>query len=321
MKNLVAKDLQRNDSTGTLETASRAARTAAEEHTQAQHHPGDVVPLGCILVEHSCRGDKRHDLEQRVSDGISDRIIVESQEYQDDGCCHQCECCVETELGVLEQTDDFSPEQCGIEHGETNAGQEHEDDGRVVDGGTVEIAGAGVMGGKSACRRDGHGIVDSIKGPHAEGKEAQRTPGCQHQVNAPQGFGAGGEAWLQLGLDGACGFGGKDFDRATDKRRQNGYREKDNSQATDPLRQGAPQQHAMRHPLDMVDGGGTGSGQSRHRLKEGVGDIADISAQQERQRAESGKGNPHDGHKQIGIAAAQCVVGAASQQSEQQSCR
>ena len=154
---LVAQDFQSDDPAGTLETASRAAGTTAKEHAQAQYYPCDVVPLGGILVEHARCGDERNHLEQGVTDGVTHRVVVVAQEEINDDCgCRQRQCRVETELGILEQLFGFALKQNGIEQGEAHAREEHEHYRGVVDGSIIEIAGAGVMGGKAACCRHCH---------------------------------------------------------------------------------------------------------------------------------------------------------------------
>ena len=67
---LVAHDFQEQYAADALEAAGGAARAAADEHTQREHHPRDVRPLAGIIVEDPRSGDERHHLEEAVAHGI-----------------------------------------------------------------------------------------------------------------------------------------------------------------------------------------------------------------------------------------------------------
>ena len=62
---LVAQHLDDHDETDALETSRGAARAGADKHQTAQDDPGDVGPHGGIVVEETCRGEERHNLEER----------------------------------------------------------------------------------------------------------------------------------------------------------------------------------------------------------------------------------------------------------------
>ena len=234
--NLVAQDFQGNDTACTLESARRTPGATAKEHAQAQYDPGDVVPLCRILVEHSCRGEERHDLEQGDTDGIRDAVVVVlEQEIDDERRGHQCQHRIEAEFSILEQLLDLALEQGRVEHGKTDTREEHEHNGGIVDGGIVEVARAGIVGGKASGGRDGHRIIGGIKQVHPENEEAGRAGHSEQQIDAPQGLGGGGQPRVHLALDWARGLGGEHLYRSADKGRDNGDGKEHDSQAPDPL--------------------------------------------------------------------------------------
>ena len=84
------------------------------------------------------------------------------------------------------------------------------------------------------------------------------------------------------------------------------------AQASDPLGERAPEKDGVRQRLHIVDDGGAGRGEARHRLEVGVSEVVDVTAQHKRQRAEERKHHPDERDQQIGVAPRQSVVGIAA---------
>ena len=76
----VLHDFQYHHAAHAFEASRGAAGTSAEEHADAQNDPGDVVPLGGIVVEHARGGDERDHLEQRVLESFAQRVVVVAEQ-------------------------------------------------------------------------------------------------------------------------------------------------------------------------------------------------------------------------------------------------
>ena len=113
---------------------------------------------------------------------------------------------------------------------------------------------------------------------------------------------------MQLGLDGARNLGREHFDIAAVERGQQGDREEDDTQTSYPLGERAPEEETMGQRLDIVYHGGAGGGEARHVLKERVGEVVDIPAQHERQRAEKAEDHPRQRDDHVGVLAREAVA-------------
>ena len=97
---------------------------------------------------------------------------------------------------------------------------------------------------------------------------------------------------MQLGLDRACGFGGKHLGLSAYERWQQGDGEEHDTQSAYPLCERSPEQQSVRKALHVVEYGGSSGGESRHRLEVGIGEVVDVAAHHEGQRAEEAEDNP-----------------------------
>src|SRR5690606_40949618 len=62
-------------------------------------------------------------------------------------------------------------------------------DGNQVDGGAVEVAETGVVGGEAASGHGGKRMADGIEGRHARAPVGQGAEDGQAQVDIPEGLG------------------------------------------------------------------------------------------------------------------------------------
>ena len=309
---LVANDFYNHQAANALKTAARAARTGAEKHAGGQHHPGDVGPLGSVVVEHTGGGDERHDLEYAATKSLLHVVaIVKHQLNHDEKREGQHHEEIEFKLGVLPHWFQTAAQGGGIEQREIRTREETIQCGDIFDGGRAKELGAVVVGGKSARSRAAHGIVEAVKPAHAKGHERQGASEGEQEVDGPNPFGAGAQSWMELRTDGACGFGCKHLHRAAHKRRQDGSGEEHDTQTANPLRHAAPKEQAVGQRVDIVQDGGACGGESRHGFEIGVGETRNVAADDKRQRAKEAEDDPRKRHHEIGVAAAHGVVGVA----------
>ena len=125
---------------------------------------------------------------------------------------------------------------------------------------------------------------------------------------------------MKLGLYRARSLGCKHLYATSHQRRQQGYREEHDTKTAYPLGKRAPKQNAVWQSVHIVDNGGSGSGESRHRLEEGVGKRVQIAAYKEGQRAEERENHPRKRNHKICVAAREVVVAVACKQSQHQCC-
>ena len=116
-----------------------------------------------------------------------------------------------------------------------------------------------------------HGVVGCLKPVHAKQHVAQEAPNAYHEIYQPDETDARGQLWLKLRLERPCGLGSK-------------------------------------HP---VDDSGTRRGESRHRLKIGIRETANVAAKHKGQRGKERIHDPHERHHEIGIATREAVGGIA----------
>ena len=175
------------------------------------------------------------------------------------------------------------------------------------------------MGCKTASGGGCHRVVDTVEKSHASCPERHCTGNGEHEIYAPYPLGTRGEPWVQLRLYRSCSLGCKHLHASSDYRRQHGNGEEHYSQSSYPLSHSAPEKYAMRQMLNIVENGSSGSGESRHSLEIGIGDIGDISSNEIRQHPEHTEYHPCRSHYEIGIATREVVVGVASGKSSKQS--
>ena len=307
---LVANDFYNHQAANALKTAARAARTGAEKHAGGQHHPGDVGPLGGVVVEQACGGDERHDLEYAATKGFFHVVAVVKHQLNHDekreGQHHEK---VEFKLGVLPHRFQAAPQGGGIEQREIGTREETKQCGDIFDGGRAKELGAVVVGGKSARGRAAHSIVETVEPAHAKGHERQYASEGEQEVDGPNPLGAGAQSWMELRADGACSFGRKHFHRAAHKRRQDGGGEEHDAQTANPLRHAAPKEQAVGQRVDIVQDGGACSGEPRHGFEIGVGEARNVATDDKRQRTKKAEDDPRKRHHEVGVAAAHSVVG------------
>ena len=312
---LIAQHLQHHNHADTLETSGGRTRAGTNEHQTAQNDPRDVRPHGSIVVEQARGGDERHHLEQGRAERPFQAIAVARHQQisyprggnEDNGN-------VKLKLGTLEQRAWLELEDGHIEHHEVDTCQELEDNGNILHGGRLEELRRIIVRGETTRSGGGHSVVDAVEPTHAGKIEREDATDGQSQIDRPNPLGHGGQAGVHLGAQRSCGFGSKHLHAAaTHHRGQDGNGEEHNSQTSNPLGLRAPIQRGMWKPFHIVQNGGSRGGETGHGFEEGVGDIADIATDEERQHAEQTENNPGDGDQQEGVTTAQIVVGIVPQ--------
>ena len=136
----------------------------------------------------------------------------------------------------------------------------------------MESGDAAVGSGETSCGSARHGVVYSIKPAHATCHITEDAGYGEEEIYSPYPFGASAQSGMELAADGACSLGREHLDITAHHRRQDGNGEEDYSQSANPLGERAPEQQSAGQGLNIVDDGGTRSGETRHRLEESVGE-------------------------------------------------
>ena len=87
MQNLlefITDNLQHHDAADALETTTCAAGTGSEEHASGQNNPGDMGPLGGIIIEETGRRDERNNLEDATTKRFLKVIAIVKHELSHD---------------------------------------------------------------------------------------------------------------------------------------------------------------------------------------------------------------------------------------------
>ena len=99
----------------------------------------------------------------------------------------------------------------------------------------MEELGTGVVGGEASRCRCRHGIVETVEKSHSRYIIRQNAGDGEHEIDAPNPLCRCGDTWMQLGLDRACGFGGKHLGLSAYERWQQGDGEEHDTQSAYPL--------------------------------------------------------------------------------------
>ena len=165
---LVAQHLPEHYHTDAFEATTRGAGTTSNEHTHGKDDPCDMWPLASVIVEDACGGEEGDNLEEAGAESICNGIVATTHDDEHDKhCAYDDYGDVKAELAILEELLNLVLEDGQIQQRETGATQEHKEDGRVVDGGILEVACAGIVRGKASRGRDGHRVVETIEATHA----------------------------------------------------------------------------------------------------------------------------------------------------------
>ena len=158
-----------------------------------------------------------------------------------------------------------------------------------------------------------HGVVGCLKPVHAKQHVAQEAPNAYHEIYQPDETDARGQLWLKLRLERPCGLGSKHpyAAAASSHGRYERYHREHYAQASYPLGKRSPKEYAMGQGLNIVDDSGTRRGESRHRLKIGIRETANVAAKHKGQRGKERIHDPHERHHEIGIATREAVGGIA----------
>ena len=301
LSELVLNDLQQHDAAYALESTARRTRTRSEEHTNCQYHPCNVGPYGRVVGKQTRCGDERHHLEQGTSNCRFKLITVlphQLKRYKASESKHHKQ--IESALSTLQKRAGLALRHGNIEHREVDARNKTKEGDDVLHY-RSEITVV-VMGGKSTRGSRCEAVVDATEQVHTGTPHSQNAQHGDTDVYHPYPLGVGTEAWVELGLDGSGSFCGKNLDTTAYKRGQKGYRKEYYSQTAKPLRERTPKQNAVRQDVYIVYYGSSGSGKSRHRLEESVGERMQIASQEERKRSEQRENRPRERYHKIGIA-------------------
>ena len=277
LSELVLYYLQQHHATYALESTARRTRTRSEEHTNCQYHPCNVGPYGRVVGKQTRCGDERHHLEQGTSNCRFKLITVlphQLKRYKASESKHHKQ--IESALGTIQKRADLALRHGDIEHREVDARYKTEEGDNVLHY-RSEITVV-VVGGKSTRGSRCEAVVDATEQVHTGTPHSQHAQHGDTDVYHPYPLGVGTEARMKLGLDGSGCFCGKHLHTSAHKRRQKGYCEEYNTKSAKPLRERTPKQNAVRQDIDIVYYRGTGSGESRHRLEEGIGERVQIAA-------------------------------------------
>ncbi len=311
---LVAHNVHHHHRTDALEAAARGAGAATEEHARREDDPRDVVPLGDVGIEDARGGHEGDDLKEALPDGFRPRIAVDGDEDgADDGGRHEYDADVELELGVVEELPEASLEQGGIEEGEAGSGEEHEEDGDVVDVGAVEEPCVIIVRSEPSRCGGGHGVVHAVEEAHTRLVVAEGAGKGQDEVYAPDPFGGGAQAGVHLRPHGACGLRSEHFHATAHERGDDGNGEEGDSKTANPLRHGAPEEQGVRQALHVVENGAACGSESRHGLEEGIGEVGDVAADDVGKGTEQAEDDPGECDQQVCLALAERVVGVPAE--------
>ena len=196
-----------------------------------------------------------------------------------------------TELVVLE-TITYLASSYKIVEIEVDTGQEQEDDTDILDGGGMEMTHRVGVVGETSTGHGREGMTDGIEHRHTCHPIEHGIEHRQGEIDAPQTTGC----LLNLGTKlidlKAIGFGTENLGSTGTNHRQQCQREDHDTQTAQPLRETAPEKDGMRLLLQIVDGGTTGSGEARHRLHKGIGDIGARAIEQIGHHAEHREDHP-----------------------------
>ena len=107
---------------------------------------------------------------------------------------------------------------------------------------------------------------------------------------------------MHLALGYTSGFGGKELYLVDAEDGKNSDGEEHDTQTTQPLGDAAPEEQGVGLAVDIVEDGGSGSGEARHGFEKGIGEAGDVAAQPIGEGAKEGKSYPAEGDGDVAIA-------------------
>ncbi len=203
--------------------------------------------------------------------------------------------------------------------GKIDTCQKHENHAHQIDGGTVEIAHTGIVGGKTADGDGGKSMADGIEQGHACQPVAQATGHGQPQIDIPQRLGRFGDARCELGVFHGTGcFRPVQLHAADTQHGQYSNGQHNDTHAPQPLElltvvKDGTGQIVQPHDHRCAGGGQTGNG-FEECIRHGQ---AGMLGQRERQSAGGRKHRPEHDHHHEAVTQAQFTVLAAHRQPAQ----
>ena len=193
-------------------------------------------------------------------------------------------------------------EQNEVIQAEVGAEEDHEHAHDDVDIGAVVVADAQRARGQAAGAGGGERMQQCVIKAHAAGDEQNRLHERERDVQQVEDGGSLADARHELADRRAGHLGAHDVHRAVAAHGQHGQHEHEDAHAADPVRKQPPEHTAAGHALRRCDDAGTGRGQTRDRLEQGVDVVRDIAREHKRDRAEQRHGDPRQADDEKTVA-------------------
>ena len=193
-------------------------------------------------------------------------------------------------------------EQNEVIQAEVDAEEYHEHAHDDVDIGAVVVADAQRARGQAAGAGGGERVQQRIVKAHAAGDEQNHLHERERDVQQVEDRGSLADARHELADRRAGDLGAHDVHRPVAAHGQHSQHEHENAHAADPVCEQPPEHTAARHALRRCDDAGTGCGQARDRLEQGVDVVRNVTGEHEEQGAEQRHGDPRQADDQKTVA-------------------
>ena len=301
-----AHHAEEQDDARDLESRRRRADAAAREHEEKQDALGKARPKLVVGGDEACRRERRR-LKEREAQSVGHVVKPSVEKIRRDEQHRAADDAeIRLELGVAPQH--LWPFLVNpVVKPEAAARDEHEERHPKLDGGTLEVRGARVVGGEAARADRRHRVIDGVERVHAAEEEGEERRARQDDVDAKEHGGQVLEARQDALRPLGARLGVVHGDRALPGGWQERDEDDDDAEAAEPMREASPEKHALRHGFDVFDDGGARAREARDAFEDAV-EVAEIAAQKVRQHAEEGRQEPADARDGDALAKRQALA-------------
>ena len=305
---LPVQQLSQQQDAGDLDATGGRPGAGAGEHEDHQQHLTKDRPLGKVRRGEAGGGHGGHGVEDGILQRPTQRnALLHHETGGDKADGPQRQQGIQPQLLAVQRRPDVSP-QGDEDQREVDARQEHEDGHDPCDGRGAEGGNAGVAGGEATGGDGGKGVEHSLVKVHACQTQGHDLCRRQSNVDAIEYLGGVTDMGQQFALDGTGTLGPHQVYGPRPRPGHQGQKQHQHTHAAHPLGQRPPEEDTPWHGLHIRQDGGSGGGEARGRLEQGVSIVGDSPAEDVRHRPEQAQHDPRHGHHRIAVPALQTVL-------------
>ena len=313
-----ANHLPNHQNAHTLDAARSGAGAGADKGAKQQHNPRHGMPQHEVLIGEARRGLNRSDGEETAAQCVlKGKMMHKKQGGADGEGGRKIEAKIETQLLVAEHVFHTALDEEQIGQREIHAGEQHEHRGDPLKQRRLIVRNGGGVRGETTGGNGGESVIDSIAERRSTEEIGGGTTNRQKEIDRKEPAGSGGDAGMEFPRAKSGAFRGEEFQVAAADVRKHGDGEEDDSHAANPVGETAPKEQALGERVNLGQTRGAGGGETGHGLKNGGCKARRRTAEQEGQRTDEREGDPGERDDEIAIAAAETVLGTATQMAKQ----